>query len=93
MIEDMVKETKMADQSANQSAKNENNFQKQYITALPVGKDTVEISVSDFADTKMQILTDIFEKQEAILWETVCIILGVERRQPVRGLEVDGGEE
>lgn len=98
MIEDMVKEMKMADQSANQSAKNENNFQKQYITALPVGKDTVEISVSDFedyirADAKMQILTDIFEKQEAILWETVCIILGVERRQPVRGLEVDGGEE
>lgn len=63
----MVKEMKMADQSANQSAKDENNFQKQYITALPVGKDTVGLSVSDFedyvrADTKMQILTCIFEK-------------------------------
>ena len=34
MIEDMVKEIKMADQSANQSAKDENNFQKQYIKYL-----------------------------------------------------------
>lgn len=53
----MMEEMKMADRSANQSAKDENNFQKQYITALPVGKDTVEIYVEDFeryirADTK-----------------------------------------
>lgn len=93
----MMEEMKMADRSANQSAKDENNFQKQYITALPVGKDTVEISVSDFedyirADAKMQILTNIFEKQETIQWETVCIILGAEGRQPVRGLEVDEGK-
>lgn len=40
MIEDMVKEMKMADQSANQSAKDENNFQKQYITKIsPVKED------------------------------------------------------
>lgn len=43
-----MEEIKMADRSANQSAKDENNFQKQYITALPVGKDTVEIYVEDF---------------------------------------------
>lgn len=97
MIEDMVKEIKMADQSANQSAKDENNFQKQYITALPVGKDTVELSVSDFedyvrADTKMQILTCIFEKQEAVRRDTICIILGVDERL-TRKTESDEGEK
>ena len=93
----MIIDNRKADQPASQSAKKENNFQKQYITALPIGKDTVEISVSDFedyirADAKMQILTNIFEKQEIIPWETVCIILGVERRQTVRGFEADGCE-
>lgn len=93
----MMEEMKMADRSANQSAKDENNFQKQYITALPVGKDTVEISVSDFedyvrADTKMQILTCIFEKQEAVRRETICIILGVDERL-TRKTESDEGEK
>ena len=93
-----MEEMKMADRSAHQSAKNENKFQKQYITAFPDSKEVVEISVSDFedyirADAKMQILTNIFEKQEIIPWETVCIILGVEGRQTVRGLEVDGDDE
>lgn len=97
MIEDMVKEMKKADQPANQSAKDENNFQKQYITALPVSKDTVELSVSDFedyvrADTKMQILTCIFEKQEAVRRETICIILGVDERL-TRKTESDEGEK
>lgn len=97
MIEDMVKEMKKADQPASQSAKDENNFQKQYITALPVGKDTVELSVSDFedyvrADTKMQILTCIFEKQEAVRRETICIILGVDERL-TRKTESDEGEK
>ena len=93
----MMEEMKMADRSANQSAKDENNFQKQYITALPVGKDTVELSVSDFedcvrADAKMQILTCIFEKQEAVRRETVCIILGVDERL-TRKTESDEGEK
>ena len=93
----MMEEMKMADQSANQSAKDENNFQKQYITALPVSKDTVELSVSDFedyvrADTKMQILTCIFEKQEAVRRETICIILGVDERL-TRKTESDEGEK
>lgn len=93
----MMEEMKMADQSANQSAKDENNFQKQYITALPVSKDTVELSVSDFedyvrADTKMQILTCIFEKQEAVRRETICIILGVDERS-TRKTESDEGEK
>lgn len=93
----MMEEMKMADRSANQSAKDENNFQKQYITALPVGKDTVELSVSDFedyvrADTKMQILTCIFEKQEAVRRETICIILGVDERL-TRKTESDEGEK
>ena len=97
MIEDMVKEMKKADQPANQSAKDENNFQKQYITAFPVSKDTVELSVSDFedyvrADTKMQILTCIFEKQEAVRRETICIILGVDERL-TRKTESDEGEK
>ena len=34
MIEDMVKEIKMADQSANQSAKHENKFQNDYSTKI-----------------------------------------------------------
>lgn len=97
MMEDMVKEMKEADRSANQSAKDENNFQKQYITALPVSKDTVELSVSDFedyvrADTKMQILTCIFDKQEAVRRETICIILGVDERL-TRKTESDEGEK
>ena len=96
-MEDMMEEMKMADRSANQSAKDENNFQKQYITALPVSKDTVELSVSDFedyvrADTKMQILTCIFEKQEAIRRETICIILGVDERL-TRKTESNEGEK
>ena len=93
----MMEEMKMADRSANQSAKDENNFQKQYITALPVGKDTVELSVSDFedyvrADTKMQILTCIFEKQGAVRRGTICIILGVDERL-TRKTESDEGEK
>ena len=93
----MMEEMKMADRSANQSAKDENNFQKQYITALPVSKDTVELSVSDVedyvrADTKMQILTCIFEKQEAVRRETICIILGVDERL-TRKTESDEGEK
>ena len=93
----MMEEIKKAGRSANQSAKDENNFQKQYITALPVGKDTVELSVSDFedyvrADTKMQILTCIFEKQEAVRRETICIILGVDERL-TRKTESDEGEK
>lgn len=93
----MMEEMKMADRSANQSAKDENNFQKQYITAFPVSKDTVELSVSDFedyvrADTKMQILTCIFEKQEAVRRETICIILGVDERL-TRKTESDEGEK
>lgn len=90
----MIEEMKKADRSANQSAENKNNFQKQYITAFPADKDTVEISVSDFedyirTDTKMQILTDIFEKQEAIHWETVRTILGVSERMSEKQLKVE----
>lgn len=40
MIEDMVKEMKMADQSANQSAKKEITFQNDYTTKIsPVKED------------------------------------------------------
>ena len=40
MMEEMMEEMKMADRSANQSAKDENNFQKQYITKIsPVKED------------------------------------------------------
>ena len=93
----MMEEMKMADRSANQSAKDENNFQKQYITALPVGKDTVELSVSDFedcvrADAKMQILTCIFEKQEAVRRDTICIILGVDERLTRKTESDEGGK-
>lgn len=82
-MEDMVKEKKMADQSANQSAKDENNFQKQYITALPVGKDTVEIYVEDFekyirADTKLELLTQFYEKGEMLTQGGLYIFLGVD---------------
>lgn len=80
----MVIKNEKANWSANQSSKDENNFQKQYITAFPVGKDTVEIYVEDFenlvrSDTKMMILTELFENKATVTQDVLFTILGVEK--------------
>ena len=79
----MMEEMEMADRSAHQSAKDKNTLQKQYITALPVGKDTVEIYVEDFeryirADTKLELLTQFYEKGEMLTQGGLYIFLGVD---------------
>ena len=78
----MIIKNEMADRSANQSAKDKKIFQKQYITALPVSKDTVEIYVEDFeryirADTKLQLLTQFYEEGEMLTQGGLYIFLGV----------------
>lgn len=85
-----MEEMKMANWSANQSAKGENNFQKQYITALPVLKETVEIYVDDFenlvrSDTKMMILTELFENKATVTQDVLFTILGVGGKKKYNG--------
>ena len=72
-----------ADRSANQSAeKNEKITHRDYTTALPVLKETVEIYVDDFenlvrSDTKMMILTELFENKATVTQDVLFTILGV----------------
>lgn len=70
-------------EKANQSAeKNEKITHRDYITALPVLKETVEIYVEDFenlvrSDTKMMILTELFENKATVTQDVLFTILGV----------------
>nr|DAV52833.1 MAG TPA: hypothetical protein [Caudoviricetes sp.] len=71
----------LADQSAE---KNEKITHRDYITALPVLKETVEIYVEDFenlvrSDTKMMILTELFENKATVTQDVLFTILGVEK--------------
>lgn len=72
-------------EKANQSAeKNEIPIHRDYITALPVLKETVEIYVDDFenlvrSDTKMMILTELFENKATVTQDVLFTILGVEK--------------
>lgn len=79
----MVIKNEKANWSANQSAeKNEKITHRDYITALPVLKETVEIYVEDFeklvrSDTKMMILTELFENKATVTQDVLFTILGV----------------
>lgn len=81
----MIIRNEKADRSANQSAeKNEKITHRDYITALPVLKETVEIYVDDFenlvrSDTKMMILTELFENKATVTQDVLFTILGVEK--------------
>lgn len=81
----MVIKNEKANWSANQSAeKNEIPIHRDYITALPVLKETVEIYVDDFenlvrSDTKMMILTELFENKATVTQDVLFTILGVEK--------------
>ena len=79
----MIIKNEKANWSANQSAeKNEIPIHRDYITALPVLKETVEIYVDDFenlvrSDTKMMILTELFENKATVTQDVLFTILGV----------------
>jgi hypothetical protein len=79
----MVIKNEKANWSANQSAeKNDIITHRDYITALPVLKETVEIYVDDFenlvrSDTKMMILTELFENKATVTQDVLFTILGV----------------
>lgn len=81
----MVIKNEKANWSANQSAeKNDTITHRDYITALPVLKETVEIYVDDFenlvrSDTKMMILTELFENKSTVTQDVLFTILGVEK--------------
>lgn len=81
----MVSKNEKANWSANQSAeKNDTITHRDYITALPVLKETVEIYVDDFenlvrSDTKMMILTELFENKATVTQDVLFTILGVEK--------------
>lgn len=81
----MVIKNEKANWSANQSAeKNEIPIHCDYITALPVLKETVEIYVDDFenlvrSDTKMMILTELFENKATVTQDVLFTIFGVEK--------------
>lgn len=81
----MVSKNEKANWSANQSAeKNDTITNRDYITALPVLKETVEIYVDDFenlvrSDTKMMILTELFENKATVTQDVLFTILGVEK--------------
>lgn len=81
----MVIKNEKANWSANQSAeKNDTITHRDYITALPVLKETVEIYVDDFSnlvrsDTKMMILTELFENKATVTQDVLFTILGVEK--------------
>lgn len=78
----MIIKNEKANWSANQSAKKEIPIHRDYITALPVLKETVEIYVDDFenlvrSDTKMMILTELFENKATVTQDVLFTILGV----------------
>lgn len=81
----MVIKNEKANWSANQSAeKNDTITHRDYITAFPVLKETVEIYVDDFenlvrSDTKMMILTELFENKATVTQDVLFTILGVEK--------------
>lgn len=81
----MVIKNEKANWSANQSAeKNDTITHRDYITALPVLKETVEIYVDDFenlvrSDTKMMTLTELFENKATVTQDVLFTILGVEK--------------
>lgn len=81
----MVIKNEKANWSANQSAeKNKKITHRDYITAFPVLKETVEIYVDDFenlvrSDTKMMILTELFENKATVTQDVLFTILGVEK--------------
>lgn len=81
----MIIKNEKANWSANQSAeKNDTITHRDYITALPVLKETVEIYVDDFenlvrSDTKMMILTELFENKSTVTQDVLFTILGVEK--------------
>lgn len=81
----MAIKNEKANWSANQSAeKNDTITHRDYITALPVLKETVEIYVDDFenlvrSDTKMMILTELFENKATVTQDVLFTILGVEK--------------
>lgn len=65
-----------------QPKKNEIPIHRDYITALPVLKETVEIYVDDFenlvrSDTKMMILTELFENKSTVTQDVLFTIIGV----------------
>lgn len=82
----MITRNEKADRSANQSATNEIPIHRDYITALPVLKETVEIYVDDFenlvrSDTKMMILTELFENKATVTQDVLFTILGLGGRK------------
>ena len=75
-----------ANWSANQSATNEIPFHRDYITAFPVLKETIEIPVDEYenlirSETKLLLLTDMLDKSENITLGDVSIMLGINRRK------------
>lgn len=83
----MIIRNEKANWSANQSAeKNEIPFHRDYITAFPVLKETIEIPVDEYenlirSETKLLLLTDMLEKSENITLGDVSIMLGINRRK------------
>lgn len=82
----MIIRNEKADRSANQSATNEIPFHRDYITALTVLKETIEIPVDEYenlirSETKLLLLTDMLEKSENITLGDVSIMLGINRRK------------
>ena len=83
----MVIKNEKANWSANQSAeKNEKITHRDYITAFPVLKETIEIPVDEYenlirSETKLLLLTDMLEKSENITLGDVSIMLGINRRK------------
>lgn len=82
----MIIKNEKADRSANQSATNEIPFHRDYITAFPVLKETIEIPVDEYenlirSETKLLLLTDMLDKSENITLGDVSIMLGINRRK------------
>lgn len=83
----MIIRNEKANWSANQSAeKNEKITHRDYITALPVLKETIDIPVDEYenlirSETKLLLLTDMLEKSENITLGDVSIMLGINRRK------------
>lgn len=80
----MIIRNEKADQSANRSANIKKDIHRNYITALPVLKETVEVYVDDFenlirADTKIKILTELFDNRATVTQDVLYTILGVRK--------------
>ena len=82
----MIIKNGKADRSANQSATNEIPFHRDYITAFPFLKETIEIPVDEYenlirSETKLLLLTDMLDRSENITLGDVSIMLGINRRK------------